>query len=113
MATWAEIGQEPLMWSTDFLEENPNYAFGAFRPQRGMDFSGAPRAFFDYYRNRQAPLEREFEQQLGRQARVGQAPTGTNVDFLRKYPWMANYLALSPEERGISYAPRLRWDIPR
>lgn len=103
----------PNIWNTDFLEENPAFAFGAYRPQRGMNFAGAPRSFFDYFQNRQAPLEREFTGQLGRQARSGQPPTGANVDFLANYPWMANYLALSPEQRGVSYAPRMQWNIPR
>jgi hypothetical protein len=103
----------PNIWNTDFLEENPAFAFGAYRPQRGKNFAGAPKSFFDYYQERQAPLEREFVAEQGSLARSGQPPTGTNVDFLSNYPWMANYLKLSPGQRGQSFAPRLKWLIPR
>jgi hypothetical protein len=103
----------PNIWNTEFLEDLPAFAYGAYAPQRGQNLNGRPRSFFDFYENRQAQLEREYTSQLGSQARSGQPPTGTNVDFLANYPWMARWLELSPEQRGTGRANIARWNIPR
>jgi hypothetical protein len=104
---------DPNIWNTDFLEENPAFAYGAYRPERGTNFAGAPRSFFDYYQNRQIPLEREYVGQLGQAARSGQPPVATNVDFLANFPWMKRWMALTPEQRGVRSAQPLRWITPR
>lgn len=101
------------IWSRDFLEDNPAYAYGAYRPNRLSDYAGAPKTFFDYYQNRQPQLEQEFVAAQGSLARAGQPPMLTNVDFLADYPWMQRWLQLTPEQRGVGYAPRTRWMIPR
>jgi hypothetical protein len=101
------------IWQTDFLEDNPAFAYGAFQPQRGVNFAGAPRSFFDYYQNRRLPIEREFVAEQGRRAAAGLPPSGSNVDFLGNYPWMSRWLQLTPEQRGVGYAPQFRWNIPR
>jgi hypothetical protein len=103
----------PNVWKTDFLEENPLEAYGAYRPERGVNFPGAPRSFFDYYQNRQAQVEGAYFAEQGRGARAGQPPVSANVDFLANFPWMQRWLALSPEQRGATYAPAFRWNIPR
>ena len=103
----------PNIWNTDFLEDNPAFAFNAARPTRGVNFEGAPRSFFEYFRNRQSQLEQEFVGQQGRLAASGQPPTGTNVDFLNQFPWMQRWLALTPEQRGVRSPQPFRWIIPR
>jgi hypothetical protein len=105
---------QPNIWNTEFLEEDdPRFLYGAFKPERGVDFPGAPRSFFDYYQNRQAQVEGGYFAQQGRLARSGQPPSGTRVDFMGNFPWMQRWLALSPEQRGVTYAPAFRWNIPR
>lgn len=101
------------IWNTDFLEDNADFAYGAYAPQRGTNFGGAPRSFFDYYQNRQPQLEQEFVGQLGRTARGGEPPVASNVDFLANFPWMAKWMALTPDERGVRSARPFRWIIPR
>ena len=103
------------IWSRDFLEDFPDIAYEAYRPNQLTGFEGAPPTFFDYFQNRQAQVGREYLGQLGTQARAGQAPTTTNVDFLANYPWMQRFLSLSPQQRGAQssmFAPRARWNIP-
>jgi|TARA_R100001530_G_scaffold77721_2_gene54415 hypothetical protein len=106
------------IWSRDFLEDFPDIAYEAYRPDRfnrPAEFPSAPNTFFDYYQNRQAQIEGGYFGQLGAQARAGQAPTATNVEFLANYPWMQRFLALSPQRRGAQssqFGPRARWDIP-
>lgn len=104
---------KPNIWNTDFLEDNPDFAYGAYAPQRGADFGGEPRSFFDYYQNRQPQLQQEYIGQLGRTARGGDPPVASNVDFLANYPWMARWLSLSPDQRGVRNARPLRWITPR
>ena len=103
------------IWSRDFLEDFPDIAYQAYRPNQLTGFEGAPPTFFDYFQNRQAQVGQEYLGQLGAQARAGQPPTATNVDFLANYPWMQRFLSLSPQQRGSQsslFAPRARWNIP-
>ena len=104
------------IWSRDYLEDFPEIAYQAYRPNRLTDFAGAPKTFFDYWQNRQPQVGREYAGALGAQARQGQPPTLMNVDFLADYPWMQRWLSLTPEQRGVQdarFAPRARWNIPR
>ena len=71
------------------------------------------RNFFDFFQNRQSDLERLFVGQEGRKAAEGKPPAGSNVDFLRQFPWMEHFLAQSPEQRGIRFRTPARWLIPR
>ena len=105
----------PNIWNTEFLEDNPIHAYNAYRPQRGVSvgYEGAPRSFFDYFRNRQGQTEQEFIGERGRLARSGQPPNLGNVDFLADYPWLQRWMSLTPEERGVRSAQPLRWNIPR
>ncbi len=89
----------------DFLEDNPDFAFRAFAPQRGVNFEGAPRSFFNFFQNRQSQLQSEFVAEQGRLAAAGQAPAGSNVDFLRNFPWMQRFLQLTPQQLGAGFAP--------
>ena len=100
----------------DFLEENPAFAFQAFRPTRGVNFQNTPgtsRNFFDFFENRQNEIEKLFVGQEGRKAAEGKPPAGSNVEFLRQFPWMEHFLAQSPEQRGIRFRTPARWLIPR
>jgi hypothetical protein len=102
------------LFSRDFLEDNPDFAFEAFRPQIGHGFGGAPKSFFNFFQNRQPELEREFFGQQGQLAAQGLPPAGSNVDFLRDFPWMQRFLErATPNERGIRFAAPARWLIPR
>ncbi len=101
------------IWQTDFLEDNPAFAYQAFRPERGISYEGAPRSFFDYFRNRQSQMEQEYVAQQGRLARTGQPPSGTNVAFLSQFPWMERWLSLTPQQRGVRSPQSLQWMIPR
>ena len=106
------------IWSRDFLEDFPDIAYEAYRPQRMEDLAGAPRTFFDYWRSNQGQnrYSQAYAGALGAQARAGQSPTLTNVDFLAGYPWMQRWLSLTPEQRGVQnarFAPRATWNIPR
>lgn len=107
------IQDDNNIWSGDFLRENPSYAFNAFRPQRGTNFGGASRSFFDFYKNRQPQLEREFVGQQGRLAASGRPPTGEFSDFIQQYPWLQRYLELPPSQRGVKFSTPARWIIPR
>jgi hypothetical protein len=97
----------------DFLEENPTFAFQAFKPTRGLNFEGAGRNFFNFFENRQRSLGDLFTAQEGRKAAIGDAPAGSNVEFLRNFPWMQHFLSQSPQERGVRFRQPARWLIPR
>ena len=105
--------QDNGLYSQDFLEETPDFAFQAFRPTRGVNFPGASLSFFDFYKNRQSQVENEFIGQQGRLAASGQPPTGSLTDFFHDYPWLERYLALPAGQRGVRFGPPARWLIPR
>ena len=89
-----------------FVEESPDIAFAALRPQ-----TGAPN-FLDYWRRNYGRFQTDYQGALGRQALSGEAPTLSEWSYLQNYPFLANYLGLSRGQRGSEparrFAPRTR-----
>ena len=92
----------------DWLEETPQAAWGALRPQQG------PISFLDFWRGQEGNLWGEYQGALGKMALAGQPPSLGFTNFLQGFPWLQRYWALSPQQRGYDesrYAPRLRWNV--
>jgi len=95
-------------------EEFPEATYEAYRPK-----TGSP-SFLDYLLGNKSQVLSEFQGALAQQARVGQSPSLSIVDFLggsetqSPYPWLQNWLRMSPSQRGVQlgwYAPRTRWNV--
>ena len=100
--------QGPKSIWLDFLEDNPEIAYAAYRPQAGSQ------NFTDYWARQQGQVMRDWQKQLGSEVMSGRAPSTRWYTFLSQYPWTQRYLGLSPEARGVQeslYAPRMRWNI--
>jgi hypothetical protein len=93
-----------------FLDDNPNIAFEALRPQT------ASRSFTDYWRGRYGNVYGDYLGSTGRQALAGNIPAQGVTEFLGQYPWESYWQGLSPSARGERpnlYSPRLRWNVPK
>ena len=93
-----------------FLDDNPNIAFEALRPQT------ASRSFTDYWRGQYGSVYGDYLGSVGRTALKGEIPAQSVTEFLGDYPWEAYWQGLSPSGRGerpSMFAPRLQWNIPR
>ena len=89
-----------------WLEEQPQAAHGAFRPQTGS------RNFMDYWRGQQGNVRGDYMGQLGQMASGGQPPSLNWTDYLQNYPFMAEWMRMSPGQRGAARSPSMRWNIP-
>ena len=93
----------PWKW---FLEDYPETAYGAFRPQAGTP------TFLDYWRGQQGNVWGEYQGALGQMARAGEPPSLEFTSFLDNYPWLQRWFEQSPRQRGEQpgrFAPGLRW----
>ncbi len=103
------------IFTRDIFEDDPLFATQAFAPQRGFNFEGAGRNFFNFFTPQR--LQSEFNVAQAQRARGGQAPDLSFVDFLTEFPFMSSFLQATPQERGIQatsrFAPPARWLIPR
>jgi hypothetical protein len=89
-----------------WFDEEPRAAFEALRPQQGS-FS-----FLDYWRNQFPRLQSDFMGAQGREVLAGRPPSLEFPDYLTDYPWMNEWLRLSPQARGSQAGrlnPRTRW----
>jgi hypothetical protein len=92
----------------EWLEEYPEIAYGAFRPQ-----TGSP-SFIDYWKGHQGDVYSDYLASLGRMTLGGQPPSLDYSSFLGNYPWMQYWQGLSPTQRGeypSRFAPSLRWFV--
>ena len=93
-----------LGWFDDVSEGQKAYA--AFRPRTGGS------GYLDYWRRNPGRVREDYFGNLGSQVLAGGAPEGSYTDYLSNYPWMQNYMNLSPRERGVrdvAYAPPARF----
>jgi len=93
-----------------FLDDNPDIAFEALRPQ------SASRSFTDYFRGQFGSTYGDYLGGIGREALAGNEPTEEFVDFLGVQPWEAFYQGLSPTARGDRpslLAPRTNFNFRR
>ena len=92
-----------------FLEEQPNILYQAMKPQQGS------RSFMDYWKSAYPDVWNQYLGKLGGQALGGQDPTLQFSDFMSQYPWLKNWLSMSPQARGgtrqSNYSPGLRWYV--
>lgn len=96
------------VWSREWLNEFPEAAYGAYRPQTGS------RSFLDYWKGQQGNVYNDWWERMGSMARLGQPPNLEFPDFLQGYPWMQRWWELSPSERGerpTLFAPNVRWQV--
>ena len=90
----------------DFLNQNKDIAFNAYRPTRG------PQSFLDWARNSQRRVEQDYQARLGQMALAGQAPSLERSTFLQQYPFLERFMELSPSQRGMDdrrFAPMTRF----
>jgi hypothetical protein len=90
----------------DFLEEQPNVAFQASRPQGG---SPASQRFFQ---NQFENIHNRFLGQLGQQILGGEPPTARFTDFLQDFDFGGFAASQSPFMRGEQqqrFAPSTRF----
>ena len=95
----------PLNSLDPFLEEEPDMLFQALRPQTGA------RGFIDYWRKQQGDIWQDYLGNYGQIALGGQIPNLTYQGFLRDFPFLQEYLKLSPWERGQRQPGRTFWNI--
>ncbi len=102
-------------FTRDIFENDPLFATQAFAPQRGVNFQGQGRNFFDFFTP--GGLQNRFNVQQAQRARRGEPPDLEFVDFLADFPFINEFLSASPQARGIQntsrFAPPARWLIPR
>jgi len=94
-------------WAS-WLEDYPSALYGAMRPRTGS------RSFTDYWRGQQSNVYGDYMARLGQMTMAGQPPNLGFQEFLGQYPFLSQYLGMSPGERGqypARYAPRLRWNV--
>ena len=90
-----------------WAEENWPAAYGGFLQKQ----KGTP-SFLDYWKGQQGNVWNQYMGQLGQMALGGQAPSLNFTDYLEDYPWLKNWQALSPSQRGeypSQYMSSLRW----
>lgn len=90
----------------DFLNEEPDIAYNALRPQTGSN------SFLDYWRTRAGQVRNDYLGVLGQTALRGEAPNLEFPDFLEQFPFLSRYAELGPRQRGVDtrrIAPGLRW----
>ncbi len=89
-----------------WLEETPEALYSAFTP------SGS-RSFLDYFRGRYGNVYQDYMGQLARTGLQGQAPTQSFADYLTGYPFLQEWMRMSPEMRGQQRTGRTIWNIGR
>ena len=91
-----------------FLWDNRNALWGAVRPKTGGQ------NFIDYYmgqgRNR---AENSYMGALGGMALAGQEPALNELDYFRNYPFLREFMKLSPGQRGERQTGGIKWNIPQ
>jgi len=80
--------------ASQYLEQTPMAAYMSFLPQLNKP---ARRYFSNQYNN----IWNEYQGMLGQESQTtGQLPKLTFMDFLKNYPFMQKYGALTPQQTG-------------
>ena len=90
----------------DILDYDPELAFFGAIPQTGTT------PFQNYYSGRFGNIYDKFLGAQGRALWSGRNPVKTFPDYLENFPWLQNFQALSPTQRGETparFAPSVRF----
>jgi len=91
-----------------WLEDNPSLLYGAQRPQTGS------LNFLNYWRNQQPTVYGDYQTKQIQGLLGGSNSNQSFMDYMQNYPFMQNFMQLSPAQRGERpslYAPRTRWQV--
>ena len=87
-----------------WLEETPNILYGAKIPTGTSPFA-------DYWRSQYSNVYNDYMGQLGKQALSGTAPTLNFEDYLSQFPFMKQWYAMNPSQRGERTPSSYRWRL--
>lgn len=87
-----------------FLEDNPFTLYNAIKPTGSNNFT-------DYWNNKYNDVYSGYLGSLGQQAIGGQSPNLSFTDYLKDYPFLNEWLKLSPTNRGQMGAGNARWIV--
>jgi hypothetical protein len=90
-------------WSP-FLEDNPETFYNAVSPTGANNFT-------NYWKNKYSDVYGGYLGKLGQQAIGGQSPSLTFGDYLKDYPFLSEWLRMSPGNRGQMGVGTSRWMV--
>lgn len=91
----------------DWLNENWQAAFGAYRPQTGSY------NYLNWLKGQQGNVYDQYMAQMGRMARADQVPNLSQTQYLSSYPFLSAYLGMTPSQRGERSPGYAIWNIWR
>ncbi len=90
----------------DWLNEDWAAAYGAYQPQSGAY------NYLNYWKGQQGNVWDQYIKQLANMAVSGVSPNLAQTDYLSSYPFMSEYMKMSPQSRGERSPGFARWNIP-
>jgi len=99
----------------NLTNENPWLGFSIDDPQ-GMFNAFLPQAnnynLNNWLKNQYANVSNKYGAELNRRALRGQPPVLQFYNFLSDYPFLNEYMKMSPGNRGQTRSAGMQWNIP-